>query len=76
MPRPYGGSFLLESQETIFTQEDFTTEHKAVAKTTEEFWTKDVAPHLEEIQKQNFPVLISTLRKSAELGLVAVMGSP
>jgi butyryl-CoA dehydrogenase len=73
MPKPYGGSFLLESEGSIFTPEDFTSEHKAVAKTTEEFWSKEVAPHLEEIQKQNFPVLLATLRKSAELGLIGVL---
>jgi alkylation response protein AidB-like acyl-CoA dehydrogenase len=73
MPAPYGGSFLLESQEMIFTPEDFTPEHRAVAKTTDEFWAKEVAPHVEEIQRQNFAVLIAALRKSAELGLTAVL---
>jgi alkylation response protein AidB-like acyl-CoA dehydrogenase len=71
---PGGGFFLLESQapEHIFTPEDFTEEQKAVAKTTEEFWNNEVAPHLEEIQRQNFDVLKRVLRKSAELGLTAV----
>lgn len=69
-----GGAFLLESPkpEEIFTPEDFTEEHRAIAKTTEEFWTQEVAPHLDEIQHQNFDVLKKVLRKSAELGLTAV----
>jgi alkylation response protein AidB-like acyl-CoA dehydrogenase len=69
-----GGAFLLGSDtpEHVFTPEDFTDEHRAIAKTTEEFWNQEVAPHLEEIQHQQFDVLKKVLRKSAELGLTAV----
>ena len=51
IPKTKGGAFLLESRapEEMFTPEDFTAEHRAIAKTTEEFFTKEVAPHLEEI---------------------------
>ncbi|HEY6344749.1 MAG TPA: acyl-CoA dehydrogenase family protein [Bryobacteraceae bacterium] len=69
---PGGGFFLLEESESIFTPEDFTEEHRAIAKTTEEFWNSEVAPHLEEIQHQNFQALKDALRKSAKLGLTAV----
>jgi alkylation response protein AidB-like acyl-CoA dehydrogenase len=70
----HGGAFLLESSapEEIFTPEDFTEDHRAIAKTTEAFWNQEVAPHLDEIQHQNFDVLKRVLRKSAELGLTAV----
>ena len=70
-----GGTFLLElrtRRSEIFTPEDFTEEHRAIAKTTDEFWNQEVAPHLEEIQHQQFDVLKKVLRKSAELGLTAV----
>ncbi len=69
-----GGAFLLttEPAEQIFTPEDFTDEHRAIARTTEEFWNQEVVPHLEEIQHQQFDVLKKVLRKSAELGLTAV----
>jgi len=69
-----GGTFLLSSgtPEHVFTPEDFTDEHRAIAKTTEEFWNQEVAPHLDEIQHQQFDVLKKVLRKSAELGLTAV----
>jgi alkylation response protein AidB-like acyl-CoA dehydrogenase len=75
MPRTIkGGAFLLEAQapSEIFTPEDFTDEHRAIAKTTDEFWNHEVAPHLDEIQHQQFDVLKRVLRKSAELGLTAV----
>ena len=57
----------------MFTPEDFTAEHRAIAKATEDFWTGEVAPNVESIQHQDFDVLKRTLRKSAELGLVGVL---
>src|SRR5229473_854165 len=69
-----GGSFLLETStpEEMFSPEDFTEEHRAIARTTEAFWNKDVAPHLEAIQHQEPGVAVSVLRKAGELGLTAV----
>ncbi|MGI8742851.1 MAG: acyl-CoA dehydrogenase family protein [Bryobacteraceae bacterium] len=70
-----GGSFLLEAArpEDIFTPEDFTGEHRAIARTTEDFWNKEVAPNVEAIQHHEPGVAIATLRKSAQLGLTAVI---
>src|SRR6266851_1833605 len=70
-----GGSFLLQdsSPEDVFTPEDFTDEHRAIAKTTEDFWNKEVAPNLEAIQHQEPGVAVRILKKSAELGLAAVV---
>jgi alkylation response protein AidB-like acyl-CoA dehydrogenase len=70
-----GGSFLLESTtpDEIFTPEDFTDEHRAIGRTTEDFWNKEVAPHLEAIQHQEPGLAISILRKSGQLGLTAVI---
>src|SRR6202046_1878684 len=75
IPKTKGGAFLIETRapEEIFTPEDFTPEHHAIAKTTEEFFTKEVAPHLDEIQHQRHAVAAGILRKSAELGLTAVV---
>ena len=73
MSTPFGGSFLLDSPADIFTPEDFTVEHRAIAKATDDFWTREVEPNLEAIQHQDFDVLKRTLRKSAELGLVGVL---
>ena len=70
-----GGSFLLEttSPDDVFSPENFTDEHHAIARTTEEFWNKEVAPNLEAIQHQEPGVAISILRKSGKLGLPAVV---
>jgi alkylation response protein AidB-like acyl-CoA dehydrogenase len=70
-----GGSFLLAPSEPgeIFSPEDFTQEHHAIARTTEEFWNKEVAPNVDAIQHQEPGLAISILRKSAQLGLTAVI---
>jgi alkylation response protein AidB-like acyl-CoA dehydrogenase len=58
---------------SIFTPEQFTEEHKAIARATDEFWRREVVPHLEDIQRQEPGVAVRALRKSAELGLTAVL---
>ena len=63
----------MDSPPDLFTPEDFTAEHRAIARATADFWTREVEPNLEAIQHQDFDVLKRTLRKSAELGLVGVM---
>jgi alkylation response protein AidB-like acyl-CoA dehydrogenase len=70
-----GGSFLLESTapDEVFTPEDFTEEHHAIARTTDDFWNKEVAPHLEAIQHQEPGLAVSILRKSGQLGLTGVL---
>ncbi len=70
-----GGEFLLRDvqPEEIFTPEDFTPEHRAIAKTVEDFWNADVAPHLDALQHQEPGVAVALLRKSAELGLTSAI---
>jgi alkylation response protein AidB-like acyl-CoA dehydrogenase len=72
--RPKGGSFLIEptTPEQLFSPEDFTDEHRAIARTTEEFWTKEIAPNVDAIQHQEPGVAVSVLRKAGELGLTSV----
>ena len=74
LPQTHGGAFLLEERQPreIFTPEDFTEEHRAIARTTDEFWKNDVEPHLDAIQRQEPGVAVDVLRKSGALGLTAV----
>ncbi|HWQ54403.1 MAG TPA: acyl-CoA dehydrogenase family protein [Bryobacteraceae bacterium] len=74
LPKTKGGAFLIEerSPSEIFTPEDFTEEHLAIARTAAEFWNQDVAPHLEAVQHQEPGVAVGILRKAARLGLTAV----
>src|SRR5580700_1152894 len=75
IPKTKGGAFLLErsAPEEVFTPEDFTDEHRAIAKTTDEFWAKEVTPHIDEIRHQDHALCAKILKKSGELGLTAVV---
>jgi len=70
-----GGGFLLEAArpEDVFTPEEFTEEHRAIARTTDDFWNHEVAPNVDGIQHQQSGVVRGVLVKSAELGLPAVL---
>ena len=72
--RVKGGSFLIEERrpEDVFTPEDFTSEHRQIAKTVIEFTTNEVLPAAAEIEAKNFDVTRGLLRKAADLGLMAV----
>jgi alkylation response protein AidB-like acyl-CoA dehydrogenase len=69
-----GGSFLIEDRvpADVFTPEDLSQEHLAIARTADEFWAKEVVPQLEAIQHQEPGVAVRVLRKSAELGLTSI----
>jgi len=75
LPATKGGAFLFETRQPneIFTPEDFTDEHRDIARTAEEFWQKEVAPHLDAIQHQDHDTAVRILKKSGELGLTAVI---
>ncbi len=68
-----GGSFLIEERrpEDIFTPEDFTEEHRQIAKTTVDFTTNEVLPRAAEIEAKRFDVTRALLRKAGDLGLMA-----
>src|SRR5574340_390906 len=66
--KPKGGAFLIEdrSPDEIFTPEDFTEEHRTIARTAAEFFTNEVEPHLEAIQHQEPGVALGCMRKAGE----------
>jgi alkylation response protein AidB-like acyl-CoA dehydrogenase len=70
----HGGAFLLEdgAPDDVFTAEDLSDEHLAIARTVDQFWTNEVQPNLEAIRQQKPGLALSILRKSAELGLTAI----
>ena len=73
-PKITGGAFLIEefSPDELFTAEDLSAEHVAIARTVDEFWANDVEAHLEAIRQQKPGIALNVLRKSADLGLTAV----
>ncbi|MGA7235687.1 MAG: acyl-CoA dehydrogenase family protein [Bryobacteraceae bacterium] len=74
MPAIKGGSFLIEERDpaSVFTAEDLSPEHLAIARTADEFWANEVIPHLDAIQHQEPGAAVRALRKSAELGLTSM----
>src|ERR1051326_8377476 len=75
LPIVSGGAFLIEDRAAadIFTPEDLSEEHLAIARTVDEFWAKEVEPHLEAIHHHEPGVARGILRKAAELGLTGIM---
>jgi alkylation response protein AidB-like acyl-CoA dehydrogenase len=67
-----GGSFLIEESENPFTPEQFTDEHRAIARTANEFWKGEVEPCLNEIRGGNHDAAVALLRKASGLGLTAI----
>src|SRR5580704_2251684 len=74
LPKTQGGAFLIEERlpNEIFTPEDLTPEHLAIARTVDEFWAKEVGPNVEAIQHHEPGVAMACLRKAAELGLTGI----
>ncbi len=72
-----GGEYLIAETpcEDVFTPEDFTDEQRQMGETTEQFVAGEIAPHIEEIDKQNFDIVIAGMKKCGELGLL-MMDAP
>ncbi len=72
-----GGEYLITDVacEDIFTPEDFSDEQKQMGETTEQFIINDIMPKIEEIDKQNFDIVVEGMRKCGELGLL-MMDAP
>ena len=71
--RVKGGSFLIEQRQPqdVFTPEDFSSEHRQVAKTATDFVNNEVMPAAAEIEAKKFAVTRSLLAKAGELGLLS-----
>jgi len=72
-----GGEYLIAEVacEDIFTPEDFSDEQRQFAETTEQFIEKEIVPHLEEIENQDFDLVVEGMRKCGEIGLL-MMDAP
>ncbi|HKJ04732.1 MAG TPA: acyl-CoA dehydrogenase family protein [Geopsychrobacteraceae bacterium] len=71
---PGGGEYLIRETpcESIFTPEDFSDEQKQIAETTEQFVENEILPHIEEIDAQNFDLVIEGMQKCGDLGLLMI----
>ena len=69
-----GCAFLTEDADTasVFTAEDLSPEHLAIARTTDDFFTNEVEPNLEAVRAKDYAVVRGILRKAAGLGLTSI----
>lgn len=67
-----GGAFLFEelTGDDIITPEDFTDEHKMIAKTTEDYIVNEVLPVVDKLENHEFDHSVELLKKAGELGLL------
>ncbi len=67
-----GGGFLIEdvTPDAVYTPEDFTDEHKMIAKTTEDFVVNEVVPQIEYLENHEFDRSVKLLKEAGELGLL------
>ncbi len=72
-----GGEYLIKEVgcADVFIPEEFTDEQKQIAETTEQFIQNEIVPQIDEIEKQNFELVIEGMRKCGELGLL-MMDAP
>lgn len=72
-----GGEFLIAETlcADVFTPEDFSDEQRQMGETTEQFIANEIAPHIEEIDKQNFSLVVEGMKKCGDLGLL-MMDAP
>ncbi|MDR0477838.1 MAG: acyl-CoA dehydrogenase family protein [Desulfobulbaceae bacterium] len=69
-----GGGFILEETDIqdIFTPEDFTDEHREMARTTERFALEEIGPINDRLEEKDFDLLLEKLRQCAGLGLMMI----
>lgn len=67
-----GGSFLIEdvALDRVFTPEDYTDEHKMIAKTAEDFVQNEVLPEVEKLENHEFDISVRLLKEAGDLGLL------
>lgn len=71
--REIGAAFFVEESDynLLFTPEDFSDEHRMIAKTTAEFVNGEVVPVSEQLEHQDWELTKKLLQKAGDLGLLA-----
>jgi alkylation response protein AidB-like acyl-CoA dehydrogenase len=69
-----GGEYLLTDVtcNDVFTPEGFSDEHRQIGETTEQFVVNEIWPNNDEIEAQNFDLVVAKLKVCAELGLMMI----
>ncbi len=72
-----GGEYLITETPCgdVFIPEDFSDEQHQMGETTEQFIANEIEPHIEEIDNQDFDLVVEGMKKCGELGLL-MMDAP
>lgn len=67
-----GGAFLVEdiTYNQVFTPEDYSDEHKMIAKTSEDFVVNEVLPQVEHLENHEFDRSVKLLKHAGDIGLL------
>ncbi|SDP27630.1 acyl-CoA dehydrogenase family protein [Halobacillus aidingensis] len=67
-----GGEFLISeiSEESVFTPEDRTDEHKMMAATARQFITREIHPNRDRIENGDYNFVAEKMRHAGDLGLL------
>ncbi|HUB08666.1 MAG TPA: acyl-CoA dehydrogenase family protein [Myxococcales bacterium] len=71
---PAGGAFLLGplAGARVHAPEGFTEDQRLYYQTAAQFMAREVMPHVERLEKKDYPLLVSLLRKAGEAGLLSI----
>ena len=69
-----GTEFLVAEalKDEVFTPEDFTDEQKQIGETIDQFVASEINPCRDEIEQQNFKLILDLLHKCGELGILMI----
>src|SRR5438270_872842 len=69
-----GGDWLLRAVEpqSVFTPEQWSEEHRLVARTVDEFVEKEVLPGLDRLEQKDWALARRLLQRCGELGLLGI----
>jgi alkylation response protein AidB-like acyl-CoA dehydrogenase len=75
LPKTGGGAFLTEDREPreVFTAEDLSDQHLAIAKAANEFSIEEIEPEVNALLRKEPGALRESLRKAGELGLTGIL---
>ncbi len=71
---PAGGAFLVAplGATRVHAPESFTDDQRMYYQTAQQFMVREVLPHIDRLEKKDYPLLVSLLRKAGEAGLLSI----
>jgi alkylation response protein AidB-like acyl-CoA dehydrogenase len=70
----HGGAFLIQDTcpDSIFTPEDFSPEHRMIARSTDAFVDSEILPNFQSLERLDLELTRKLFLKAAEIGLLGI----